>query len=227
MVTINADTPSPIRDNYSPDQDGRRKFDLFGGVLSWVTRDSVAGSVNIQARGDIVVRGHGPGNGPGPTYAAVAAGSIAPPTATDRPVAGTVDVRSLEGRIVAENRAFELIGRDNGGVALRLLARQGVSVTNTGGPSFNPVIEASGSFRGGDNLLQSFAAGVSVATGATHRTSSGGSNNLTSCTGLTYSAGAVSPAENASDNSGVCPAGPDPLFTDCSQFLPFEFDLPQ
>jgi hypothetical protein len=219
-VTINGNSPAPLRDNYSPDQNGSRKFDLFGGLLSWVTHDFVAGTVNIQARGDVIVRGHGPGNGPGPTYGAVAAGSIAHPTDTARPRAGTIDVRSLEGRIVAENRAFELIGRDNDGVELRLQSSQALLITNTGGPTFNPVVDAAGSFRGGDNVLRSFAAGITVAPGATIISSSGGANSLTSCAGVSYNAGAVSPAENPSDNSGVCTAGPEPLFMDCSQFLP-------
>jgi hypothetical protein len=218
-VTINASSTDPLLDEYqAPGQSAR--FDLYGGLLSWVLTDDAPGSVRVQALNDIIVNGHGRDTtGTVRTsYAAIAAGSLGRTGVV--PKGGTIDVRSLEGQIVANNRAFELIGRNNSAGFIRLWASDEIELSRPGANNnFNPVVKTSGANSGGDAFIQSFAAGIAVNANAQVLSSvPSGSNNLVSCTGVTNS-GTITPADgNAGDDSGVCPAGPAPIFDSCSDF---------
>ncbi len=217
-VTVNANGVEPILDETTV---GGGKFDLFGGLLSWVTAADNPGSVFVQAERDVVVHGHG--DDPTPpvrtSFAAVAAG-----TGTSNATGGLVDVRSLAGRIVGTDRAFEVFGRFNADARVRLWAAGDVALSRPGAnASFDPVVDTSGGSTGsgGTNELRAFAGGITVGAAAEVSATGGtpGTNLLTACTGVT-NAGVVTPADaNAADDAGSCsPAAPAALFADCSAF---------
>src|SRR5262249_8925221 len=93
-VTVPADTTPPQLDEFV---DSGTTYDIFPGLLSWVTGPS-PGSVQIQADGNVSVFGHGD-DSTAPirqSFAAVAAGSAAASS-----TGGLVDVRSIHGAIIA------------------------------------------------------------------------------------------------------------------------------
>lgn len=213
-VTINGNSAEPLIDEYNP---FGIKYDMFPGVLSFVTHHTVPGSVSIQAWGDVKVFGHGNDITPPvrPSFAAVAAG-----TGTSSPVGGPIDARSITGGIVGTDRAFESFGAFNGTSIIRLWAGGDVDLSKLGvGASFGPVVDSAGK-KGGTHEIRAFQGGVLVGPSAlvdATGTMVPGTNSLTSCAGVT-NIGIVNPPDaNGVDDVGVCgQTSPAPLFTDCA-----------
>ncbi len=223
-VTINANTSEPLYDEF---QQAGTKFDIYGGLLSWVRDNVHPGKVEVQAKKDITVNGHGT-DPTGPvreSFGAIAA--IA--TASDAP-GGLVDVRSIEGNIIADNRAFDVSGRNRLSVNyanIRLYAKLNIALTRSGANNnFNPVVDASSPSvgdKGGKNELRSYSGNITIGSNARvsavvplGQGSVQGINLLTSCLGITNS-GTVQPADLVNgDDIGTCsPSQPTPLYTDC------------
>jgi hypothetical protein len=215
-VTINANTAEPLYDEYSL---GGGNYDLWGGLLSWVTTNSMPGTVKVQALNDITVNGHGddPTGAVRTSFGAIAA-SIKGASDTQ---GGTIDMRSLAGNITATDRAFDVSGRYNDNSLIRLWAAQNISLSRPGAnATFNPVVDAhSTADKGGTNEIRAFQGGITIGTNALVSATGvpvatkNGTNLLTSCTGITNN-GTVNPADLVpGDDSGVCdPATPEPLF---------------
>jgi len=207
-------------------------YDIYGGLLSWVRDNVNPGKVEVQAKGDITVNSHG-SDPTGPvrkSFGAIAA--IA--TASNSP-GGLVDVRSLGGSIVGNNRAFDVSGRNRNAVNfahIRLLAKFSILLNRPGATSdFNPVVDASApgsGDNGGVNDIRSYSGSIIVGPNALVTADAPfgnpGSNNLASCTGITIT-GTVVPADgNAGDNTGTCgQATPDAIYTD---LCPADQELP-
>src|SRR3989344_6033633 len=223
-VTINATSTNPLFNEY--DYAGT-KYDLWGGLLSWVTENINPGSVNIQAENDIVVNGHGRDN-------RRSFGTIAAVTNTNDTHGGTIDARSTNGSIIARDRAFDVSGKNQQNpniAAIRLAAAKAITFIRFGvNNDFNPVVDASASgnnSRGGANTIRAYqnsitnGANALVSALATGSNSTNGTNSLTSCTGV-LNAGAISPADgNAGDDTATCSQlAPDPLWSGCELFLP-------
>lgn len=223
-VTINANTPQPLFDEYNFNG---TKYDLWGGLLSWVTHNTNPGSIKIQAAKDITVNGHGSDN-------RQSFGAVAAITGTADSHGGVIDTRSLGGGIIARDRAFDVSGRNKDGsnvAAIRLLAAKAIKFFRLGVSSgFNPVVGASGAgsqSRGGTNTVRAYqesvvngtAAIISAAVSGTNSVQ--GSNDLSSCTGVINN-GSITPVDaNAADNSGVCAQlSPEPIWPGCEVFLP-------
>ena len=217
-VNVHADTARPQLDEFV---NAGTSYDIFPGVLSWVTAGPGPGSVRIQADGNVSVFGHGNGS-TAPirqSFAAIAAG-----TGTSNATGGLVDVRSIHGAIIATDRAFQSFGRyHNAANPIRLYAASGIDLSRPGpNNSFNPVVDSSAfpsTGSGGINEMRSFASGIFIepaaaisAAGATM-----GSNLLTSCSGVT-TLGSTSPADtNPGDDSGVCSSATvPPIAGSCS-----------
>jgi hypothetical protein len=236
-VTVNANTVEPLYDEF---QVAGSKYDIWGGLLSWVRDNVQPGKVEVQAKKDITVNGHGiDPTGPVRTsFGAIAA--IA--TASDAP-GGLVDVRSLEGNIFGNDRAFDVSGRNRlatNFAHIRLWSKLNIVLNRPGANNnFNPVVDASSPSigdKGGTNELRSYSGGIMVGANALVSAavplgngSVQGANMLTSCLGVTGT-GSITPADtNPADNSGICPPGnpaaPVPLYTDCTQFYPPVEDL--
>jgi hypothetical protein len=216
-VTINGNTSTPQMNDITINGG---LFDLYPGLLSLVTASGDPGTVNVQASGDITVRGHGStGTGAHTSYAAVAAGSL-----TSNAQGGVVDVRSLSGKISGSDRAFQAFGRYNGSARIRLWSALDMSLNLLGSnATFNPVVDSSAAgspSQGGTNELRSYSGHITIGAGALISATGAtpGANLLTACTGVTNN-GTVSPADaNTADDSGTCaPAAPSAQFTSCSQ----------
>ena len=218
-VSVHANTSEPQLDEIVV---AGTSYDVFPGVLSWVTGGSSPGSVVIQADGGVTVLGHG-SDATGPvrqSFAAVAAG-----TGTSDATGGLVDVRSIHGAIIATDRAFQSFGRYHKAAnPIRLYAASGIDLSRPGpNNSFNPVVDSSAfpaTGTGGANEIRSFASGIflepAAAVSATGATS--GTNALSSCSGVT-SLGTIAPADfNPADDSEVCaPVTPPPVFGSCQE----------
>ena len=59
-VTVHGDAAEPQLEDY---QANGPRYDIFPGVLSWVSRNSSPGGGLIQASGNVRVFGHGDGSG--------------------------------------------------------------------------------------------------------------------------------------------------------------------
>jgi hypothetical protein len=215
-VTINGNSSTPQLNDTSV---FGGLYDIYPGLLSWVTSGSIPGKVEVQASGDITVRGHGStGTGAHTSYAAVAAGTL-----TSNAQGGLVDVRSLSGKISGTDRAFQSFGRYNASSRIRLWAALDMSFSRLGSnATFNPVVDSSAAgspSQGGTNELKSYSGRITVGAGAliSATGATAGTNLLTACTGVTNN-GTVSPADaNTSDDTGTCsPAAPAPLYTSCA-----------
>lgn len=223
-VTVNANTPAPLVNNLS--YSGSRK-DLWGGLLSWIMGHRTPGAVRVQAHDDIVVRGHGRSDDD--SFGALSAKAFA-----GSAYGGLVDVRSIAGTITGSDRAFDVAGRNYNvplptTAKINLAAAKSVFLSRLGAnATFGPTVDASatgGLSRGGMNLLRAFQQGITNgANSVVSATASGtnkidGSNNLTSCTGVTNN-GIVAPADsNPGDNTSSCSSSsPQPLWPDCSVF---------
>ena len=226
-VTINANTAEPFFDEHNY---GGGLRDIYPGLLSWVTTNSNPGKVEVQAKGDITISGHGtdPTGAVRESFGAIAA--IA--TASNAP-GGLVDVRSIGGSIIGNDRAFDVSGRNRlatNFAHISLFAKNNITTSRLGANNnFNPVVDASSPSvgdKGGTNELRAYTGGITNGTSALISASvpagSGtvqGVNLLTSCTGVTNN-GSVTPSDgNPADDSGQCsPDSPTPLFAECSDF---------
>ena len=188
-----------------------------------MTDSSNPGRVEVQARDDVTVRGHGadPTGIARTSFAAIAAG-----TGTSNSQGGLVDVRSLNGSIIGFDRAFQSFGRYNTTARIRLLAAIDLSLTRPGATnSFNPVVDSgsSGGGPGGTNELRAHQGAITIGVNAVVSAvgTTAGKNLLTACTGVT-NIGTVNPADAVTgDDSNVCvPVAPTAIFTGCGQFLP-------
>jgi hypothetical protein len=214
-VTINGNTSTPQLNDYSL---GGGKYDIYPGLLSWVTSGPIPGKIEVQASGDITVRGHGStATGAYPSYAAIAAGSL-----TSDAQGGLVDVRSLNGKITASDRGFQSFGRYNATSRIRLWSAGNIALSLLGGnATFNPVVDSSSGASpssGGTNEIRSYNGSVTVGTGAivSAAAATPGTNALGACGGVTNN-GTVTPADTNSGDENVCsPATPAPLYSSCS-----------
>jgi hypothetical protein len=219
-VTVNGDSVEPFLDDVVV---GGTAYDIFPGLLSWVTDSSNPGRVEVQARDDVTVRGHGPD----PTGSVrTSFGAIAAGTGTSNSQGGLVDVRSLNGSIIGFDRAFQSFGRYNASARIRLLAATDLSITRPGATNgFNPVVDSasSGGGPGGTNELRAYQGSITIGTNAVVSATgtTPGTNLLTACAGVTNN-GTVNPADAVTgDDSNVCvPVAPTAMFTGCGQFLP-------
>jgi hypothetical protein len=214
-VTINSNsTGEPFWDPYNPGT----KYDIWPGLLSWVTTNYPPGSVTVQARGDITVNGHGddPTGAVYDSFAAVAAVASTASTAQG----GTVDVRSKEGSIIGNDRAFQVY-RDGSvhPTLLRLWAGQNITLSRPGATAdFNPVVDVrgfgDGSPPGGTNELRAYSGGITVNNNASVMATPSGANNFTYGTSYTKAASAtVSPDPSTTQDNTVLT--PPLLFTSC------------
>jgi hypothetical protein len=213
-VTINANSLEPLLDE-SSFPIGSTRYDLFGGLLSWVRDNNAPGSIKVQALNDITVKGHG--NDPTPPVKTSFA-AIAVVAGSSTPQGGTIDVRSLEGSIFGNDRAFQVY---RGGInaLIRLWAEANVTLNRPGAnDTFNPVVDVKygpGGTRGGTNDVRAFSGGITVgpnaqvlANGST--VANNGTNNFTYCTTLTNN-GTVNPAPVVKQD--CTPPAPEALFT--------------
>lgn len=225
-ITINANTVEPLLDEFTV---GGTRYDLWGGLLSWVRDNVNPGKVEVQAKFDITVNGHGadPTGAVRESFGAIAAVA----TASDAP-GGLVDVRSLEGSIIGNDRAFDVSGRNRlatNFAHIRLWSKLNISLNRLGATnSFNPVVDASSPSvgdKGGTNELRAYSGGITVGANALVSAAvpagSGsvqGVNLLTSCLGVTNN-GTVNPTDvDGGDDAGVCaPAAPAALYTSCTE----------
>ncbi len=199
-VNSNANGGEPQYDEF---QTGGGRYDLFGGLLTWVSANVNPGSIWVQAKGDITVYGHG--NDPTGTVRKSFGAMASIATASSAP-GGLVDVRSLDGNIIGTDRAFDVSGRNRlttKFARINLYAKGNILLSRPGAnASFNPVVDASGTGAGdfgGINDLRSYSGGISVTANAlvTAAVTGGtnGVNNFTTCTGITINTGgAVTPA---------------------------------
>lgn len=226
-VTVNANTTEPLLDEHSY---GGTAYDLWGGLLSWVSTNSNPGKVEVQASGDITVNGHGidptaPARESFGAIAAIATASSAP--------GGLVDVRSIGGNIIGNDRAFDVSGKNRlttNFAHINLFAKNNITTSRLGANNnFNPVVDASSPAvgdKGGTNELRSYSGGITNNTNAIISASvpagTGtvqGVNLLTSCTGVVNNGTVTPPDANGADDLGQCsPDSPTPLFAECSDF---------
>jgi hypothetical protein len=237
-VTINTQSngnnPAPGYANYQPDSTVSRTYNIFPGVLSWVSLDNAAGSVNIQATGDITINGHGKPSG-GTSFGAVAAGSSGKLSPVS-PVGGDIEIRSLDGQVIANDRAVQSFGNLNSSAAINILARGNMSFTKVGGPAgFGPVVSSSGSTNnGGDNLIRSFDGSITITNNPTApvlaiiAAGSGGTNTITADDGVTgNNATNVNPDDSDADDNVPTAAGPTAIWDSCAEVVPgLEFPPP-
>ena len=216
-VHINTNSAEPFFDEY---QYGGIKYDIWPGLLSWVTHHSVPGTVSVQAFQDVNMYGHGD-DATGPvrrSFAAVAAG-----TGTSNSHGGTIDIRAINGDIAGHDRAVESFGKDNSGATIRLWAGQNIDLMRLGANnSFSPVVDSAGSKKGGTHDIRAFQGSITIGAD-TILDASGlifGSNLLVSCAGIINN-GMVNPLDTIlGDDSGVCgDMSPVVLFTDCEALL--------
>lgn len=228
FVTINANSVEPLYDDYA----GRgSKADLYGGLLSWVDQNSIPGKINVQARKTITVNGHGtdPTGAVNRSFAAITSAGFNNSTA-----GGIIDVRSLDGSIVADNRAFEVAGKNSqyaNIAAINLFAKGNVLLSRSGANNnFNPVLNASSpnnGGKGGTNTVRSYSGKIIIGANASISASvppgSGslqGINLLQSCTGVINSGTVIPPDLIAGDDIGSCsPVRPLAAYSACSPFL--------
>jgi hypothetical protein len=144
---------------------------------------------------------------------------------------GSMMVTSLNGRIIASDRAFDFANRFNGRNEIALSAKGDIelsvtSVRNAGSASnAKAVVSSQGgnAGTGGSNALRSFSGGIAIGEHAqvladiAGTPGVNGSNALTSCVGV-VNAGAVVPADaDTGDDSGSCvPPAPDSILEPCA-----------
>jgi hypothetical protein len=187
----------------------------------------LAGTENIQAKKDITVLGNVDLPSKYENF-----GAVATKGGSNSATGGTIDVRSLEGKIIASDRAFDNANRYDTNATINLLSKDNIDLSATGrsnsvpkggDPLAMPVVstQAGKNGKGGTNTLRSYSNGITIGPNAqvlanwSPNPGSNGTNLLTSCTGVTNN-GTVNPADLVpGDDSGVCAPGPPSKFTDC------------
>jgi len=204
-VNVYANSYEPLYDGFT--RHGL-KYDLFGGIISWTDKNAKPGKVEVQARGNISVQGHGidPTGTVSKSFGAIAAVGVGPST-----LGGLVDVRSLEGSIYASDRAFDVSGKNTlfpNVAKIKLHAHGRIDIYRVGTDNtFNPVLDArslvSGG-KGGTNDIRSYQDKIHIHTGArvlaTTVSGTQGVNKLEACTGVTNN-GTVTPADAVPGNN--------------------------
>jgi hypothetical protein len=211
-VTINGNSAEPFWDEYSV---GGGRYDIYPGLLSWIRDNAAPGSVTVQALNDITVTGHG--DDP-TTPARTSFAAIAVVTTASTPQGGVVDVRSLQGKITGNNRAFQVY-RATGArpTLINLGAAMDITLNRPGANNtFNPVVDVrsygTGMASGGTNEIRSYSKGITIGTNAwvLATGSPNGANHFTSCTGVINN-GTVNPPPVVATN--CIPLAPVGLFT--------------
>jgi len=224
----NSNNPAPGYANYQPDSSVARTYNIFPGVLSWVSLDNTPGTVNMQATGDITINGHGKPSG-GTSYAGVAAGSNGKLSPNTNPAGGDIEIRSLGGQVIANDRAVQSFGNLNSSAAINILARENMTFTKVGGPAgFGPVVSSAGtSGNGGDNFIRSFDGSITITNNPTIpvlaiiAAGSGGSNIITADDGVVgNNATNVNPDDSDADDNVPSALGPDPIWESCTEVAP-------
>jgi hypothetical protein len=216
--------------NYFGIEEGTQRR-VTSGVTVRSRHDPVPGNINIQAKRDITVYGNTVLEWRYPNI-----GAVGIKTNSSSPAGGVINVRSIEGKIVASDRAFDDANTYNTNAKVNLLSKGNIELSATGRKNsvhfpdgvteyLMPVVSTQdGSVsHGGTNTLRSYAGSIMIGQKAqvlaTPAGPPGGTNLLTSCTGVTNS-GTVNPADLIpGDDSGVCvPSAPEPLFESCADF---------
>ncbi len=199
------------------------------GVVVRASRSTAAaaGRIELQAQGDLAVVGNTVQHFAYPNPGAV---GIKLPGLHG---GGVIDARSIGGRILAVDRAFDNVNHDNGAALNRLWAAGDVHLLVSGVPNSSPrpgkaayrmpVVDVStvGNASAGTNELRSFGGQVALVGRDTmvlattwSPIGTPGINLLTSCLGV-VNGGIVLPADAfTADDSGVCaPPAPPPLIS--------------
>jgi hypothetical protein len=222
-VTVNANTAQPLYPHFS--YSGSTKS-MWGGLISWVGGDDTPGAVRVQAEKDVTVRGHGRG-----TYDSF--GAIGAKAFSSSANGGLVDVRALTGNVSGSDRAFDVEARNGRDFIpygkINLAAGKDVFLSRLGiNSTFGPTVDASangGKSNGGSNFIRAYQGGITngnnsvISADAVGTNSTDGTNNLTSCTGVTNN-GTIFPADtNVGDNTGMCAdLEPQPMWQSCADF---------
>jgi hypothetical protein len=207
------------------------------GVRVYSRRDPLGGAINIQAFEDVTVLGNTVLVWQKTNWGVVGGNKKA---TNGQGNGGDLNVVSLNGKIIASDRAFDLANRFNHLATIDLLAKGNIELTATG--RSNSVqsgnakamavvsTQAGSSGTGGTNTLRSYSGDIFVGDGVNDyggevaqvlaNGTTAGTNLLTSCSGVNVYTGVdgeVNPADLVpGDDSGVCaPSAPTALFTDC------------
>jgi hypothetical protein len=196
---------------------------ITSGVSVRSRRDPLPGTILIQAFNDIDVRGSTLLSKKYPNY-----GAVAVKTASNSSKGGLIDARA-GGQMRLTDRSLDNANRYNATAMTRGLAGGGIglqvstNIDNGASNNSKPVVTTQGgdTGKGGTNELRGLGTGVSVGAGAqvladfSGRPGAVGTNILSGCTGV-VNLGVVLPANDSSDDTGVC-GTPDPLFLDCGE----------
>jgi hypothetical protein len=200
---------------------------ITSGVTVRSRRDPLAGKINIQANNDITVLGNSILAKLFPNFGAVA---VKPHSTNGTSGDGAIVAVSLNGRIVASDRAFDIANRFNllnditlsaaGNIELSVTA----SIDDGAANNTKPVVNSQGGSagKGGTNTLRSHSGGINIGANAqvlanfVGTPGSNGTNSLTSCTGIVNN-GTVAPPDPA-PGVACAPPAPSPLFESCSSF---------
>jgi uncharacterized repeat protein (TIGR01451 family) len=210
---------------------------ITSGVHVFSRRDPLGGTINIQAKDDITVLGNTILVWQYPNFGAVGGNKQA---TNGQGNGGDLNVVSLQGKIVASDRAFDLANRFNQKATIDLAAKGNIELSATGrtnsvhylpphpagvDPLLMAVVstQAGDTGKGGTNTLRSYSGGILIGPKAqvlanwVDRPGSNGTNLLTSCTGVVKDVlGVVNPPDLVpGDDKDVCDPGPMGLFTDC------------
>lgn len=203
---------------------------ITSGVTVRSRRDPLAGNIFIQALNDITVLGNRILNKIHPNFGAVA---VKPQSTNGSSGDGRIFALSLEGKIVASDRAFDIANRFNGLNDITLVARDNIELSVTlfkddgAADNTKAVVNSQGGSagKGGTNSLRSFLGAILIGQKAqvlanfVGTPGQNGTNLLVSCLGVTNN-GTVAPADLVpGDDSGVCTlVGLRPLFRGCDEF---------
>src|SRR3989338_2791228 len=199
-----------------------------GGV-----HEPLAGTINIQANEDIIVIGNHIiiKASSKQNYGAVA---VKPKSTNGNRGEGDINALSLNGKIIAVDRAFDFENKFNKFNEINLLAKQGIKLNVTGKKNDGAIDNAKAVVstrapdkgQGGKNALRSYSNSIVIgknsqvlADATDLQLGTNGTNKLTSCTGI-INDGLVAPKDqNNADDIGVCsPNAPNPIFPDSEKF---------
>jgi hypothetical protein len=203
---------------------------ITSGVTVRSRRDPLAGKIFIQAFSDITVLGNRILDKIHPNYGAVA---VKPTSTNGTSGDGQILAVSINGRIVASDRAFDIANRFNLLNDITLLARDDIDLSVTGAidngalNNTKAVVNSQGGSagKGGINGLRSVFGKITIGVNAqvlanfVGTPGSDGKNFLVSCLGV-FNSGTVAPADGVpGDDIGTCTGiAPSPLFSGCDQF---------
>lgn len=198
---------------------------ITSGVVVRSRRDPLAGKIFIQALNDVTVIGNSILSKLYPNYGAVA---VKPTSTNGSSGDGSIFAESLQGKIVASDRAFDIANRFNGLNDITLLANGNIllsvtaSIDNGAVNNTKAVVNSQGGSdgKGGNNGLRSYAGQIQIGVNAqvlanfTGTPGLNGTNTFTTCLGVINN-GIVLPAAAVVTS---CDPGPTPVFSGCDQF---------